>query len=218
MYRLTLRAFRPLLLKTMEMRRTQLEQFPVPTGRVVFLGDSITEQGVWNEWFPELPTLNRGIGSDTIGGVKARLDHAVNQPAVISLLIGTNDLSGLGTSTKVPDIARQMRELVGRIRELAPTAPLIVNSVMPRQRPYASRVRELNEHYRGIAGDAEATYVDLWPTLADERGALKAAFTADNLHLNGAGYRAWVEVLRPAVDRATTSPSTQTAGPTGSVR
>jgi lysophospholipase L1-like esterase len=212
MYRLALRAFRPLLLKTMDMRRTQLEQFPVPTGRVVFLGDSITEQGVWNEWFPELPTLNRGIGSDTIGGVLARLDHAVHQPAAISLLIGTNDLSGLGTSTKVPDIARQMRDLVGRIRELAPTAPLIVNSVMPRQRAYASRVRELNEHYRAIADGADATYVDLWPTLADGGGALKAAFTADNLHLNGAGYRAWVEVLRPAVDRAITSSRTPAAG------
>jgi len=45
---------------------------------VLFLGDSITEQGMWHEWLPEVPTLNRGIGGDTVHEVQARLDSAVN--------------------------------------------------------------------------------------------------------------------------------------------
>lgn len=70
------------------MRRSQIEQFSVLAGSVVFLGYSITEQGMWHEWFPDLPVLDRGIGSDTIGGVRARLEHAIDGPALISRLIG----------------------------------------------------------------------------------------------------------------------------------
>ena len=45
-----------------------------------------------------------------------------------------------------------------------------------------------------------ATYIDRWPRLADEAGQLRTAYTQDMLHLNGAGYAAWVEELRPRVE------------------
>jgi lysophospholipase L1-like esterase len=199
MYRILLAMARGLIEKTKQMRLSQLEEFAVPPGKVLFLGDSITEGGVWSEWFPELETLNRGVGSDTISGVMGRLDHAINQPVLISLLIGTNDLSGLGPSTKVPDIAAQMKKLVERIREQAPDTPLIINSVMPRQRSYAKRVQELNAHYRQIAADNGATFLDLWPSMAGPKDGIKPEFTRDELHLTGPGYRSWVELLRPAI-------------------
>jgi lysophospholipase L1-like esterase len=204
MYRIVLAMFRGLIEKTKQMRLSQLEEFNVPPGKVLFLGDSITEGGVWSEWFPELDTVNRGVGSDTISGVMGRLDRAINQPALISLLIGTNDLSGLGTSTKVPDIAAQMKKLVEQIRELAPDAPLIINSVMPRHRSYAQRVQELNAHYRQIAADNGATFLDLWPSMAGPKNGMKPEFTRDELHLNGPGYRSWVDLLRPAIAEITT--------------
>jgi lysophospholipase L1-like esterase len=181
-----------------EARRAQLEGLPAaPPGSVVLLGDSITEAGIWNEWFPEHRTLNRGIGWDTVGGVIARLDGALPDPRAVSLLIGTNDLTGLGRSRDVEDIAEQMQDLVRRIRERAPGAALLVNSVMPRSAWFAPRIRRLNEHYRTIAADAGATYVDLWPALADGDGQLRKELTTDGLHLTSAGYRAWVDVLRP---------------------
>lgn len=42
-------------------RLAQFALMPPTPGRVVFLGDSIIEQGQWDGWFPALPTLNRGI-------------------------------------------------------------------------------------------------------------------------------------------------------------
>jgi lysophospholipase L1-like esterase len=179
------------------VRLSQFDELPPARGGLVFLGDSITRGCIWNEWFPEHLTFNRGIDGDTIDGVLSRLDSAVVEPKVVSLLIGTNDLSGLGGSRAVPEIADKFEDLVKRIRVVVPSAGLIVNSAMPRTAWFAPRLCELNGHYRRIADDAGATYVDLWPTLADPSGALHAEFTRDGLHLTGLGYRAWVNVLRP---------------------
>ena len=192
---------RPLMASIQSGRRSQFEALPSLADRVLFLGDSITEQGIWAEWFPELSTLNRGIGGDPICGVLARLDSAINAPRAISLLIGTNDLHGVGKSSAVADITVQMRELVDRIRQMAPSAPLFVNSVLPRSTLFRDRIRSLNDHYQQIAADADATYVDVWPALAGPEGAIRPEFTSDGLHLRGAGYRAWTDLLRPHLAR-----------------
>jgi len=188
---------RRLLAPGQAMRRSQFEQLPLPPDGVVLLGDSITEQGIWDEWFPDHATLNRGIGGDTVGGVMARLDSAINQPAAISLLVGTNDLSGLGPSRDAATVADQMRRLVDELCRRAPDARLLLNSVMPRRASMADRVSTLNREYAAIATDAGATYVDLWPALAGPDRAMRAEFSRDSLHLNGPGYDAWVAVLRP---------------------
>ncbi len=186
----------PMINRVKHRRRAQFEVLPVPSGRVLFLGDSLTQEGLWEEWFPDLDTLNRGISGDTVGGVLDRLDVAVNAPVAISLLIGTNDLTGFGGSRKVKDIVAQFRELVTTLVTRAPNARLLINSVMPRTAWFAARVQALNEHYRSIATDVGATYIDLWPVLAGPDLALRPVFTQDNLHLNGAGYRVWTDALR----------------------
>jgi lysophospholipase L1-like esterase len=190
--------FRKLTDGTMaKAHRSQLDLLPPPSGRVVFLGDSITCQGLWDEWFPELTTLNRGISGDTVEGVTRRLDGAINASSVVSLLIGTNDLTGLGRSRKVEDIASQVAQLSAWIIEGAPQATLLINSVVPRTAWFAPRIQALNGLYRSIADHVGASYVDLWPVFAGPDNALRREFTRDNLHLNGPGYRAWTDVLRP---------------------
>jgi lysophospholipase L1-like esterase len=163
----------------------------------VFLGDSITEGGDWNEFFPELRTLNRGIGGDSVAGVRGRLAGALHQPVAISLLVGTNDLHGLGKTRDIDGIAEQFRDLVTNINLIVPTIPLFVNSVTPRTKSWVTKIEALNQRYASIAADAGATYIDLWPALADSEGQLRKEFTRDHLHLTEAGYQAWVEVLRP---------------------
>jgi lysophospholipase L1-like esterase len=195
------RLLRSLVRRHIDMRRNQFDVLPLPEGRLLFLGDSITEGGNWNEWFPRYPTLNRGIGGDTVEGVRSRLGTAVNRPAAISLLIGTNNLQGLARTAKVAGIATQFEELVHQIRTLAPDSPLIANSVMPRGRRWAGPIHELNGTYAATARAVDATYVDLWPALADGH-ALRATYTRDGIHLNGHGYQAWVDVLRPHLEKA----------------
>ncbi|GAA4983884.1 hypothetical protein GCM10023205_62250 [Yinghuangia aomiensis] len=192
----------------MTMRATQFEQLPPPPGQVVFFGDSITEGGLWHEWFPGLPLVNRGIGGNTVDDLIARVDTAIADPAAVFVLVGTNDLDTSsvmelvfprGPLLTVDEIAARMRILVAAIRERAPQAPLFVQSVMPRQAELAEMLGKLNTHYRHIAQGSGATYLDLWPALADESGGLRPDYTLDNLHLTGLGYAAWVEVLAPHV-------------------
>ena len=74
---------------------------------------------------------------------------------------------------------------------------MLVNSVMPRTRSLAASILDLNQRYYAIAAESGAKYVDLWPVLADRDGSMRDELTLDHLHLNGAGYEAWVGVLRP---------------------
>ena len=83
----------------------------------MFLGDSITEGGLWDAWFQELPALNRGIGGDTTEDILARLDSAIDQPTAVSLLIGTNDLHGFPRLPDLDGVASRLRQIMGRIQE-----------------------------------------------------------------------------------------------------
>ena len=178
-------------------RREQFAALPPPPGHVLFLGDSITEGAEWAEWFPELPTLNRGINGDTVAGVRSRLGTAINAPAAISLLIGTNDIGGLGQSSDPDRIAAATHDLVRSIAEAAPGIPVVFTGVMPRSASFARRIQRLNALTRGMAKAEGLTYVDVWAALADERGEIRRAFSHDRLHLNGEGYRVWADALRP---------------------
>jgi len=198
---LILPLFSPVLRRALrskqKARERQFAAVPRSLKRVVFLGDSITEWTAWEDWFPELRTMNRGIGGQAICDVIQRLDSAIITPRAISLMIGTNDLHGLGKSRDVRVIIAQMDELIQRIQMLAPSSPLFINSVTPRSTHFRDRIVELNHGYSEIASRRGAEFVDLWPALADGNGALFSNMTPDGLHLTDAGYKAWTDVLRP---------------------
>lgn len=167
-------------------------------GTVVFLGDSLTQHGKWQDWFPDQRVRNRGVSGDTTLDVLERLQKSLGRaPRAVFLLVGTNDL---GFGRAVPEVAANVTRIVSGIRNRAPAAATFVQSVMPRGVDFADRIRALNGEYQRIAVEHDATYLDLWPALgADDR--LRAAFTTDGLHLTDAGYAAWVDVLRPFVER-----------------
>ncbi|MFB7893632.1 GDSL-type esterase/lipase family protein [Microbacterium sp. NPDC056044] len=168
----------------------------------MFLGDSITEQGLWDEWFPDLSVLNRGVGGETVAEVTARVPIALSGASAVSLLVGTNDLTGFGRSRKVTDIAEQYQELLVAIRRVVPVAPVVVTGVLPRDRFFAGRVQTLNEHIDEMVTAAGMQYVDAWSRMCGARGELRPELTRDRIHLTGAGYSEWLTVLRPALDRA----------------
>ena len=178
-------------------REEQFRTVPRLVDRVVFLGDSITQRGPWEDWFPELPTANRGIDGQTVGDVLNRLETAITDPRAVSIMIGTNNLHGLGGPREPSAIAELFDQLILHIREMAPDAPIFVNSVFPRSLHFRDRILKLNESYREIAARNDATYIDVWPALATPEGAIRRELSPDGIHVNSLGYLAWVEVLRP---------------------
>ena len=182
-------------------RRAQFALTPHAPGRVVFLGDSIIEQGQWDGWFPALPTLNRGIGGESIADVAARLGSALHAPRAVVLMIGTNDVHAARNSGDIAAAASRMKVLVSAICQAVPDAELIVNSVAPRTLHYQERIAQFNAALVRIAAAADAQYLDLWPIMAGPDGALRPELTTDGLHLTAQGYATWAGALQPMLAR-----------------
>jgi lysophospholipase L1-like esterase len=166
---------------------------------VLFLGDSITEQGSWDTWLPDERTVNLGVGGDTTDGVLARLDAVIaEQPEVIVLLIGTNDFGNHRKS--VEHVVRGVESVLVTLRRELPGVRLLLVSILPRQAEWAAKIEEANRHLRQFVATCHAQYLDAWPALADG-DHLDERFTDDGLHLTEDGYRAYVAELLPALER-----------------
>jgi lysophospholipase L1-like esterase len=181
------------------VRASRSGALPGQAADIVFLGDSITGYGLWSEWFPGHRVVNHGIAGDTSGGVLGRIGTVAGRQRAVSLLIGTNDLS-IGIS---PDrITANIAAILSAIRAAGPGTRILVNSVMPRTRAYRARIIALNQELASLAGAEGAAFLDLWPALADDQGAIRPGLSSDQVHLTRAGYAAWVEVLREHVPPA----------------
>jgi lysophospholipase L1-like esterase len=166
--------------------------------KLVFLGDSLTEEGDWAGWFPDDEVINLGVGGDTTADVQARLQDVVDAaPDSIVLLVGTNDFT---SRRSIEQVVRAIETILVDLRRLLPGVRLLLQSITPRTPEFSDRIQDANRHLRQFAATVRAQYLDLWPALADG-DALKADYTEDGLHFTAAGYEAWLEELRPGLER-----------------
>ncbi|MGD0131783.1 MAG: SGNH/GDSL hydrolase family protein [Bryobacteraceae bacterium] len=97
----------------------ELKKQPADPGRVVFLGDSITDFWKLDEYFPEKPYVNRGIGGQTTPQMLVRMypDVIELQPRAIIVLAGINDVArntGPSTAEMIEENIMAMTELAQR--------------------------------------------------------------------------------------------------------
>jgi lysophospholipase L1-like esterase len=109
----------------------ELKKLPADPGRVVFLGDSITDFWKLDEYFPEKPYVNRGIGGQTTPQMLVRMypDVIDLQPRAMILLAGTNDVA----SNTGPSTAEMIEQNIMAMTELAQHhgIKVILCSVLP---------------------------------------------------------------------------------------
>jgi lysophospholipase L1-like esterase len=176
----------------------------LPARDVVLLGDSLTEWGSWGEWLPDLRIRNHGVAGETSADVLRRVGSAVEPaPALLYLLVGVNDLAlGLARRRIVANVAAILDQVASR----APEAVVVVQSLLPCWRELRDDALTLNRSYRALVADRSPRcyYLDVWPALADQDGALAPDCTDDGVHLTAAGYAAWLSVLGPDIRRRLT--------------
>ncbi|WP_308468329.1 GDSL-type esterase/lipase family protein [Rathayibacter soli] len=171
---------------------------------LAFVGDSITAGGHWEDWFPSESTLNFGVSGSTTDDVIERIpDVVAAMPTCVVLMVGTNDLAWRRSSEY---IVRNIETILARLRQGLPASYLLVQSVLPRERDYANVIKDINRHLRQFAPSLRAQYLDLWPVFALEDGSLNPEYSADSLHLEDAGYDAWLAELRPGLERLRSHP------------
>ena len=186
-----------------QQRMELFRVLPAQKNAILFLGNSITERGPWQELLPGKPVVNRGIGGDNTFGLLARLDsHLLIKPKVIFLLIGINDI-GRGLPTAMS--ANNYRRIVDRIRTVCPKAKLYIQSILPMNERILTaaylknkkdKVIALNNEIKKIAAEYALTFVDLHEVFADAQGELYANMTIDGIHLRPSAYAKWVEFLK----------------------
>ena len=171
---------------------------------IAFLGDSLTNHGDWETWFPDRHVHNLGVSGDTTDEVVARIDDVVDlHPDAVALLVGTNDL---GRRKSVEHLVRNIEFLLVTLRRGLPGTRMLVQSIMPRGAEFAERIHDANRHLRQFAPSVNAQYLDLWPALVGPGDEIDPAFSDDRVHLNDAGYEAWLSELRPGLERLDDAP------------
>ena len=186
-----------------DCRLTAHRKAGIPTGAIVWMGDSITEQGWWSYLTKERNIINLGIGGDTTPGMLARLPEILEaQPTKIFFMGGVNDLSG---NRPVEEIADNVRKMLVMVKERAPQCVVYLQSVITPNDdvlayPYAAgkqkQTSELNEHYKALCDEGLAVWVDLRPLLHNEKGEVREELTKDGIHIHPEAYRIWVDHLK----------------------
>ena len=191
-----------------DQRELLFEAMPTSENDIIFLGNSITDGGEWCELFQNANCKNRGISADITQGVLNRLETITKgQPAMVFLMIGTNDMNwGFSNDT----IVMSIREIVQRIKTESPRTRIVVQSILPTNDCYGyfeghtkryADVPVINGMLNTMAEEEGVTYLDLYSRFANEEGKLNPKYSNDGLHINGDGYLLWKEAVDDEIGR-----------------
>jgi len=176
-----------------ERRLSQFEVLSTNHVAVVFVGDSITEGGLWSEWLPDVDVINRGISGNTTQDILDRMHQIVSvKPDKLFVMIGVNDLNKrLGVAVAL----RNYTTLLDLIDAQLPQTEVYIQSVLPVNAVWTlidnTHIPTLNAALVQHADERGYRYIDLHSVFSYAEGALKPDLSNDGIHLLAPGYRLW---------------------------
>jgi len=181
----------------------QFAKEPIVQGRVIFLGNSITEMGNWKKVLNDTTVINRGIGGDITYGILKRLkDITDRNPSKVFILLGINDI---GKDIPEVVIADNYLKIVREIHSKCPQTKIYVQSVLPVNPTMArfpqhydkeEHVLALNKLLQSNASAGNYTFVDIFHLFVDADGRLQSQYSYEGLHLKAPAYDVWVDYLK----------------------
>ena len=188
---------------------------PARGERIVFLGDSITQQGAAEGGYVTLvaqaiaaalpgagvEVIGAGIGGNKVPDLERRLDRDVlaRKPTTVVVYIGINDVwhSQRGAGTPRDVFEKGLRSLVARIRAAGARVILCTPSVIGEKAAGINPLDAMLDDYAGVtrevAGELKTGLVDLRRAFAahlaarNRDDANSGLLTTDGVHLNAAG-------------------------------
>lgn len=209
-----------------------------PGGRVLFIGDSLTDTGRDREqpddlgrgyalmaagWFTARhPThgatfVNRGISGDRVRDLRARWerDCLALAPQVVSILIGINDSwwrYSRADETPVERFEDDYRQILGLVRQHLDAGLILVEPFLiplsDEQRTWREDLDPKVGVVRKLAAEFDATLVAVDDIFADS-GLTSPVWTYDGVHLSPGGHAVLAEQWLRAIEPASC------AGPVG---
>ena len=193
----------PTMVDHYEKRFAEFKKETFENGKIIFLGNSITEGGQWHQLTDNKTKINRGIGGDVTFGILNRLDEIIShQPSKVFILIGINDIS-----KDFPDavILNNYKKIVQKLKLKLPNTKIYIQSLLPVNPFYpkfpqhydkGNHVISVNKSLQELASAEAVYFINLYPLYLDKAGNLDAKFTGDGLHLNAEGYKVWIGYLK----------------------
>ncbi|KAB8330620.1 G-D-S-L family lipolytic protein [Scytonema tolypothrichoides VB-61278] len=185
-------------------QKSQFEILPKSDSGIIFLGDSLTDEGEWGELLDNPNIKNRGIGGDTTDLILNRLDAVVaSKPKKVFLMVGINDL--INAHKSVEQTLTGYKQILTELRKKAPNTKVFLQSVLPVNNQVTSywqdkkNILQLNLQLREVAKEFSFEYIDVFSHLSDSQNQLDARYTLDGLHLNGQGYLMWKQAIEKYV-------------------
>jgi len=173
--------------------------------RVVFMGDSITENwALADPSFFEHDIVNRGISGQTTAQmlVRFRADVVALHPKVVHILAGTNDVAGNTGPSRPQDLQNNIMAMVEIARAngirvvLGAIPPTASFNWQPNVDPVPT-IRALNVWLRDYAARQRIPYIDYYALLTGSAGELRPELGNDGVHPNRVGY----DLMRKQVER-----------------
>ena len=173
-----------------------------PHGAIVATGSS-SMRGWHDRIAADLAPLTiipRGFGGSNMNDVRYFLDELVlrHRPRGVLLYEGDNDVAAGATPEQ---ILEHFDAIVAGIHESLPEARIYILAVKPSIARWHlwETMRSTNAMLADrAAADPRLTFIDIaTPMLNDAGEPRPEIFVADNLHMNGAGYDTWREVVQP---------------------
>ena len=175
--------------------------------KVVFIGDSITEQ--WQKlepsFFKNKNYINKGISGQTSPQISNRFKKDVInlKPDLVIILAGTNDIAQNSGPITIKEISENIFAMAEQGK--ANGIKIIISSVLPAYDfPWrtglepAKKIVTLNEILKKYANKNGIVYLDYYSSMVDKQKGLKDKFTYDGVHPNKEGY----QVMGPLAEEA----------------
>lgn len=180
---------------------------PLEFGDIVFIGNSITEQGGnWAQRFDNAKVKNRGIAGDVTAGVLKRLKEIYYyKPEKVFIKIGINDL--FHSDLTPESVANNIKLMVAMISQESPNTKICVQTLLPTRdnNPSKERIDATNKLIKEISATEFIKVIDLHSAFADQNDLMIKEYTHDGLHLTEAGYLVWQNFIKDIVNEGKTT-------------
>lgn len=168
---------------------------------VVFYGNSITRNGTWQNYFPDLKVCNLGLGGDDLVGLRRRIGMVASvKPEKVFIAGGINGIGGIAYE----EFECRYDCLIKTMLDSLPKAKIFLQSMLPidstRFCDYADngKIDSCNSIIKSLANSYDITYIDLfseYKILSEQEDI----FT-DGIHIKIEYYSLWVDLIKDYVD------------------
>ena len=195
--------------------------------RVVFLGDSITQQGSKRGGYVTrvaqalaerkkdlgISVINAGISGHKVPNLQALLQRDVlaKKPTIVVIYIGINDVwhSARGRGTPRAAYEKGLRDIIARIAAVKARVVLCTPSVIGEKTGGANQMDKMLDEYsaisRKVAADTGVGMLDLRKEFLaylqkhNTKNQARGVLTGDSVHLNAAGNRFVADLMLGAL-------------------